>query len=241
MSADLNASDMVFHHIFNEIAAGTYPPGSRLPSSNALCQQYNASYVTVRAALQRLIALGLVETNTGGGTFVKSGFSELSSGFALPLIEMPVDEIWEMLEYRQWMEAQAAELAARKAQPQEIEHLQEIYEKMRHYHVNGMTELYSKSDYALHTYIAEIARNPLLKQVLDILGHFFRQQIAISNIYLGRDLGYDEHQMIIRAIEKGDPSSARFHAWAHVETTMELWKDYWAKKQTTEKTDSNCP
>lgn len=48
------------------------PAGARLPSNRALVAEYGASPVTVAKAMRTLRGLGLVESRTGVGTFVRS-------------------------------------------------------------------------------------------------------------------------------------------------------------------------
>jgi hypothetical protein len=55
------------------IAAGTYPPGSRLPSARTLSQELGVATRTVRKALAPLAAEGLIETRPGWGTFIRRG------------------------------------------------------------------------------------------------------------------------------------------------------------------------
>lgn len=58
------------------IADGTYRPGDRLPSEAALCEQFGVSRITVRAALDQLVAAGLLWRRRGKGTFVTTPFVE---------------------------------------------------------------------------------------------------------------------------------------------------------------------
>jgi DNA-binding GntR family transcriptional regulator len=52
------------------IADGTYPPGGRLPSETTLATEFNVARNTVRGALDRLRADGLIETRRPRGSFV---------------------------------------------------------------------------------------------------------------------------------------------------------------------------
>src|SRR5438309_11111029 len=54
----------------DEIAAGTFPRGSRLPNEEHLVERYAVSRTTVRQAIQNLMRRGLVEIRRGKGTFV---------------------------------------------------------------------------------------------------------------------------------------------------------------------------
>jgi GntR family transcriptional regulator len=54
----------------DEIAAGTFSPGSRLPNEEHLVERYAVSRTTVRQTIQNLVRRGLVEIRRGKGTFV---------------------------------------------------------------------------------------------------------------------------------------------------------------------------
>jgi GntR family transcriptional regulator len=53
-----------------EIEAGTFSPGARLPAESELTVSWHASRSTVREAIKQLAELGLVEARPGQGTFV---------------------------------------------------------------------------------------------------------------------------------------------------------------------------
>ena len=53
-----------------QIAEGRYPEGSQLPTEAALGSEFEVSRITVRAALDRLAAEGLLRRARGRGTFV---------------------------------------------------------------------------------------------------------------------------------------------------------------------------
>jgi len=54
----------------NDITAGVYPSGERIPGEQALCEAYNVSRVTVRKALEDIVREGLLVRRQGKGTFV---------------------------------------------------------------------------------------------------------------------------------------------------------------------------
>jgi GntR family transcriptional regulator len=55
-----------------EIRDGVHPPGARLPTEAELCQRFLVSRATVRSAVKELDVLGLVRTQHGVGTFVRT-------------------------------------------------------------------------------------------------------------------------------------------------------------------------
>jgi GntR family transcriptional regulator len=69
-----------------EIAAGRWEPGDRLPSEPDICKHFDVSRTTVRQALTELGAEGMIRRDRGRGTFVSmprtsSWFLQSSHGF----------------------------------------------------------------------------------------------------------------------------------------------------------------
>lgn len=66
-----SSSSSVFHTLLERIAAGVYPPGSRLPPERELAQQLSTSRPTLREALKRLGQWRLVAPRRGSGVAVR--------------------------------------------------------------------------------------------------------------------------------------------------------------------------
>jgi len=59
-----------------EIRSGRYPPGSQLPSYEALMKKYGVSITVVRSGVRELKTEGLVSTHQGKGAFVRDPLPE---------------------------------------------------------------------------------------------------------------------------------------------------------------------
>jgi len=59
-----------------EIRTGRFPPGSQLPSYEALMKKYAVSITVVRSAVRELKTEGLVQTHQGKGAFVRDPLPE---------------------------------------------------------------------------------------------------------------------------------------------------------------------
>jgi GntR family transcriptional regulator len=74
MTVDLEGPEPLYEQIARilgaRIADGTYSPRRRVPSEAAICEEFNVSRPTARAALQLLIQRGLIITVRGKGSFV---------------------------------------------------------------------------------------------------------------------------------------------------------------------------
>ena len=60
----------IAHYIRKNIRNGNWTVGEKIPSENQLCEELGVSRVSVRSALQQFIALGILESVHGKGTFV---------------------------------------------------------------------------------------------------------------------------------------------------------------------------
>ncbi|MEU8524856.1 GntR family transcriptional regulator [Streptomyces sp. NPDC048629] len=65
----LNAREIAAR-VRDEIAAGTYEPGARLPGARAYAKKLGVALMTVQGAYAQLQEEGLVEGRTGSGTYV---------------------------------------------------------------------------------------------------------------------------------------------------------------------------
>ena len=67
----------IAHYIRKNIRNGNWTVGEKIPSENQLCEELGVSRVSVRSALQQFIALGILESVHGKGTFVTETNREL--------------------------------------------------------------------------------------------------------------------------------------------------------------------
>src|SRR5687768_9199753 len=65
--------DVVRSELRRAIIEGEFPPGSKLPNEDALCQRFAVSRITLREAVRGLIEDGYVIRRQGAGTFVTAG------------------------------------------------------------------------------------------------------------------------------------------------------------------------
>src|SRR6185437_7100300 len=65
--------DVVRSELRRAIIEGEFPPGSKLPNEEALCERFSVSRITLREAVRGLIEDGYVVRRQGSGTFVTHG------------------------------------------------------------------------------------------------------------------------------------------------------------------------
>ena len=75
-----NVVESIYNKMVESITSAQWSlPGSKIPTENELAKTYQVSRSSVRQAISRLKALGLLESRQGSGTVIKK--SGISAGF----------------------------------------------------------------------------------------------------------------------------------------------------------------
>ena len=120
-------ADTVAGELEKRILEGSLKPGDRLPAERALAIELGVSRPSLREAIQKLVAKGILTTRHGGGTHVTD---RLEAHFADPWQDMLKGHPLlhrDLLEFRQMLEGQAAALAAQRATDVDIARLDAVY------------------------------------------------------------------------------------------------------------------
>src|SRR4051812_5040423 len=113
------------------IARGELAPGSQLPAEPELCARLGVSRGSLREAVRALAALGMLESRHGAGTFVSAlPPGQMLAGFAVTVDVLPLDGLLELFDVRRPLEAQAAALAAARADEQVVARLRELQKRL---------------------------------------------------------------------------------------------------------------
>jgi len=125
--------DAVADRIKGEILSGRLVPGARLPSERELALALGINRLTLRAALGRLEAIGLVATRHGAGTLVTSWRERAGLDALGALADMfhpddpaSIELLRSILELRRILAAEAIALAAERHKAEDLEELERI-------------------------------------------------------------------------------------------------------------------
>jgi DNA-binding FadR family transcriptional regulator len=124
------ASEELFRALRDEILAGRYAPGEKLPPQRALAREYGLNATTVREAIKRLEQLRLVDVRHGDAMRVAdwrsaSGLDVLAHVLVDASGPRP-DALRAVMEARRWMLAAAAHLAAGRRSDAQARALREL-------------------------------------------------------------------------------------------------------------------
>jgi DNA-binding FadR family transcriptional regulator len=130
-----SAHDAVYEQIVGAVVSGELPAGEALPSERDLAQALAVSRPTVREALRRIAAAGLIETRHGGGTVVRD-LRDAAGLDLLPRLLMRPGGAIDLRVARSIIEARArigpvvAHMAAERATPSQARDLADCVDRM---------------------------------------------------------------------------------------------------------------
>ena len=223
-------SDTVAKQLESYILEGVLPPGEYLPAERELAQQLDVSRPSLREALQKLEAQGLLETQKGGGTLVKNFLGPSLTTPLTAIFQNHPDTVDDFMEFRSISEGNAAYYAAERATEADRAILTACIEAMDVAHKKGDLELEASIDADFHMNIAEAAHNVVLLHVIRSMVEVLKQGVFLSRKQLythqgSRDLLLTQHHAIYDAIMAGQPDAAHDAACDHLAYVQKAIRD----------------
>jgi DNA-binding FadR family transcriptional regulator len=203
--------DRVVETIAEWIVAARFPAGSTLPVEQAICSELSASRTTVREALKTLAAKGMIRVGPRVGTRVLPAerWNLLDPHVVAWRLRAPVNRelVEDLVEMRLMIEPGAAELASRKARPEDIARLEDAFRRMAR--AVGGEGSYTEADLAFHQGILHAAHNQFLSQLSPVIGTVLRLSFELSTTSLeSARLSLPNHAAVLQAISSGDAATA---------------------------------
>lgn len=188
-------------------------PGEALASSRDLAKRFDVTTPTVREALRRLEATGIVEFRHGSGTYVGTGVDRrVLANPHRPAIDR--ESVLELVDARLVLEPAIAAAAARSRAPEALERLKSAAD-------NALQPPVGDTRPAPHFHVALAATsgNKLLEESIEALLHMrVREQLEIRHRYDDRERDHAEHLEIYAAVRDGDAATAERLTRTHLES-----------------------
>ncbi len=213
----VNVSDQVFEQMKSLILTGEWAPGIRLPSENNLAELFGVSRITIRQGIHRLVALGLAETLSGEGTFIRTLSPGQSISSLVPAAYLSDDNMRSVMEFRKAIEVYTAELAAKKADADDIARLEAIFAEMEK--KKGDVAAFSEADYNFHHELAVISKNSLILESYNLIGDVLRSAFKSIVEKRGHSQGLHYHRAILDKIIAKDTDGCRVLMTQHIDNT----------------------
>ncbi len=206
-SIKASAPQHVVDYLKKNIADGAWTIGDKIPSENALSKHLGVSRPSVRLAIQRFIATGVLESKHGKGTFVISDDLHAFADLSGTVTQEDSRDVAKMLEFRRIVEPEACYLAMERADRGLVGRLKACLDAMLG--AVGRPEEFVRHDMAFHHEICKAAQNPVLERSLrDVFALTQRHHQKMTAIFGYKDAIY-YHLVLFKAFEMRDGKQAR--------------------------------
>jgi GntR family transcriptional repressor for pyruvate dehydrogenase complex len=215
--------DELARELENEIVAGAYPVGSKLPSERRLSDRYGVSRPVVREALRSLVERRLVEIHPGRGAFVRGAQSSDAASQMGVFFRRKQVTARDLVEARSMLECTAAGLAAQRAEPADIDFMNQALARLEQA-VDVVDQ--AGFDLAFHYAVTRAARNPVVESMFAAVAQSMVELMLRSLIDPDvRSEALILHYEIVAAIGARDPEGAREAMARHIEVAERYYGD----------------
>ena len=194
-------AERAYAELRDRIVTLRLPPGTLL-REDELMRELAIGRTPLREAVKRLVLENLVAVQPRSGTFVTS---------------VDAADIIHISEVRAELEAQAAELAARRMEPGLRERAQALLDEVRELERSADAEALMRLDESIHRLVWEGSRNPYLVETLE---RYFVLSLRVWYLVLDRVPGLGaavvDQARLLEAVLGRDPTLARSLMREHV-------------------------
>ena len=204
------------HAIKELIMSGQLKPGDRLPPERELSEMLGISRPTVRESIHALVAMNILETRHGRGTYVGSLQAEELLQPLQFVFSVARGALQELFEARLILEPPMAELAAERASAAEIDEMRDCLSSSREC-LHSRDE-FAECDVKLHNLISSASRNRFLANQLRSI-HTLGVESRALTVQLPKvaERTLHDHELIVDAIAAHKPAAARRAMKAHLD------------------------
>jgi len=217
-----NLKTQVYELLLNMIVDGKYKDNDMLPPERVLCEELGVSRTVVREAVKSLETRGILTVLHGKGIKVNPSTShDVSNAFMLFLRRQNKEvSLKDLLEVRYSIETEIARYAAQKAQPRDIEKLEEILNRMKLV-IDKMGD-FVDIDLEYHLQLAYTCRNIVFITIMEALVIPLRKSREETVSPEDNVQSFDEHLAIFNAIRNHDMEGARNNMVKHLRHVEEV-------------------
>lgn len=217
--------ETVMRQMETALLDGTWRAGAKLPAERVLAQHYDVARNTVREAIQRLAARGLVRSRPGAGVFVTDEL-RTGTGVASPWGQLVADHPAlrdDILEFRRVLEGATAWFAALRASDEELARIRTLLAELERSREKDDKATEADADAKLHEVIAQASHNAMFLHLHTSVLGMLREHITINGTGLrvenedASDLLLLQHRTLCDAILARRPEEARTAMQAHID------------------------
>ncbi|MBF0238238.1 MAG: FadR family transcriptional regulator [SAR324 cluster bacterium] len=218
----IKASQQVAEMLRNYILQGVVPPGEMLPPERTLATRFKVTRTTLREALKTLEQLKLIVIHQGQGITVRD-FRNASMDLLTHLMregdEINFKIVENIMETRVLLGGEVARLAALRAAPEDLTHLEKILQQLAQ---SNTPENYMLLDFEFFYLLGLCSKNMVYILLMNTIKSLYEKQVALFKPLAGA-MKTKSQQAILEAVKKHEPANAERLAREYLTQGITLW------------------
>lgn len=199
----------------NMVTKGEIQPGEFFPPQKELAARFGVGLSTIHEAMQVLATLGMVASQAGKGTWVRPEALQTLIHPTTVRARLADLDAHQVLETRTVIEVALTELAAQRANAEDIQRIKDALRRLEA--ALGNEDAFAEADLAFHTAVAEAGHNDLLAQFYHTASRLLSEFILhLVRLPRASEESLRLETAIAEAIEQRDAVRARRLARWHV-------------------------
>ena len=238
LGSNKSLTQQVDNELTEAIRAGKYLPGNKIPSENELCEIFNVSRTSIREAVKKMSARGIVDVKRGSGVYVSEMSIKNTSENLNLFFELSSDEniILQTINTRLIIEPAIASQAAIFRNHNHIALLKANMIKMRKCNLDNKKRE-AELDNDFHKILLSIVNNKvldlLISPIFNLIPNFktavFAKPIE-SRMIDKKNIMLDHHEKILEAIINKDNEKSHQAMREHILETQNNYTKSLQKK-----------
>jgi len=225
--------DRVQEWITDQIIRGALRPGDKLPTEMELCRNLGAGRNSVREAIKKLEAYGVVYIKRAEGTFINECYSQKMLDPMLYGIILQSNNWQDFIDLRRVIDIGILYVMLRKEKS--LEDMAALHRSLadleeRTADLNASVEEIHQADCQFHRQLTLLSHNPQLITLTDYINRItIPSRIETTRFILEqgkRDLYIRMHQKIVHIVETSD--------FSKIEQTVTEHYTFWARDKSAE-------
>ena len=209
-----NLCDEAYNSIIGYITSSGLVAGDKIPSESQLMDMLNVGRNTIRAALNRLTAIGLIESRQGEGYYLRDVNVSIFLNSLIPVLLFSSGDLIALTEFRIGVESQAAYLSAKNADENDLKEMNK-YLTLAFENIDNES-MFAKCDMDFHLAVAKASKNKILYQLFEIIKTLYTVWLVDFVANHGKEKSDHFHNKVYQAIVDRDAEKASDYMKNHL-------------------------
>lgn len=218
----VNVVDQVFEIMMQMIASGEWKVGDKIPSENELKSRFNVSRNSIRQAIHRLSALGLIKSYQGEGTYVSPIDLSFYMNILIPKVILGTDNAIMLFHLQRAIQVECAHQICKSCNDEQAHKLMSYVEQMKENYKASNKTGYLTADLNYHSLFVDMTKNKLFVKLTEIIRHmlYYTLRDVVLNYDSVKSIRF--HEKIAEAVIRRDTQSVIDLMKAHMDDVIQM-------------------